>query len=79
MLFRSRAGSIDRILVYVDDLFITSDSEKELDRIAAALRAKYGEVTSHKGREHNYLGIKWDFRTRGQVILTMEGFSDDTE
>ena len=30
---RSRAESIDRILVYVDDLFITSDTEQVLDDI----------------------------------------------
>lgn len=71
---RSRGGSIDRILVYVDDLFITSDTEVKLDRIAAALRAKYGEVTCHKGKMHNYLGIKWDFNIPGQVTLSMEGY-----
>ena len=38
-----------RLLVYVDDLFITSYSEKELDKIDKTLREKYGGVTSQKG------------------------------
>ena len=71
---RVRGTSTDRILVYVDDLFLTSDSEVELDTIATALRTKYGEVTSHKGPTHNYLGISWDFTVPDQVTLSMAGY-----
>ena len=74
---RRRNGSIDRILVYVDDLFITSDKQEELDKLAAALKNKYGEVTHRSGKEHDYLGIRWDFRTPGQVSLSMEGYAKD--
>ena len=71
-------SSIDRILVYVDDLFISSDTEAILDEIVSSLRSKYGEVTSHKGKEHNYLGIAWDFKTAGQVTLSMHGYVEET-
>ena len=46
---RTRAGSIDRILVYVDDLFITSDTEQVIDDIDDTLRKIYGGVNSKKG------------------------------
>ena len=74
---RSRGTSTDRLLVYVDDLFITSDSEKELDKIDKTLREKYGGVTSQKGRVHDYLGIRWDFTSEGQVLMSMEGYVKD--
>ena len=74
---RHRQRSIDRILVYVDDLFITSDSKRELDTTAEALKSKYGQVTSKTGLEHDYLGIRWDFRVQGQATLSMEGYVKD--
>ena len=76
-LIRMRGGDIDRILVYVDDLFITSASESTLEDIGNALRRKYGELTTHKGKLHNYLGIQWDFNTRGQATLSMEGYVNE--
>ena len=74
---RQHEKSIDRILVYVDDLLITSDDDSVLDDIDAKLRSKYGGVTSKKGLLHEYLGIKWDFSTPGQVSLSMEGYIND--
>ena len=74
---RTRGTSIDRILVYVDDLFITSDSEAALDEIDKCLRDKYGGVTSKKGLIHEYLGIKWDFSVPGEVSLSMQGYIKD--
>lgn len=65
---RERNGSIDRILVYVDDLFINSDAESALDEIDKKLIDKYGGVTSKKGLIHEYLGIKWDFTVKGEVV-----------
>ena len=63
--------------MYVDDLFITSDSEKELDKIDKTLREKYGGVTSQKGRVHDYLGIRWDFTSEGQVSMSMQRYVKD--
>ena len=74
---RKRGNSIDRILVYVDDLLITSDCEQSLDDIDKTLRDKYGGVTSKKGRAHDYLGIKWDFSIKGEVTMSMGGYIND--
>ena len=74
---RARGISTDRILVYVDDLFITSDSEQVLDDIDETLRKTYGGVTSKKGKLHEYLGIRWDFSIPGQVSLSMQGYVND--
>ena len=74
---RIRGQFTDRILVYVDDLFVTSDTEDVLDEVDKALKDAYGGVTSKKGTIHEYLGIKWDFSTSGEVTLTMDGYVND--
>jgi hypothetical protein len=74
---RVRGNTSDRILVYVDDLFITSKDEHILIDISATLKAKYGAVTNTIGKAHNFLGIHWDFRVAGQVSLSMDGYVND--
>jgi hypothetical protein len=74
---RVRGDTSDRILVYVDDLFITSKDEHVLIDISDTLKAKYGAVTNTIGKEHNFLGIHWDFRVAGQVSLSMDGYVND--
>lgn len=69
-----RDGLKDTILVYVDDLMITSKSQSVLDKVAEALRARYGGVTIKTGRQHEFLGINWDFGVPGEVSLSMEGY-----
>jgi Reverse transcriptase (RNA-dependent DNA polymerase) len=59
---RSRSGTVGRILVYGDDLLITSQSNQVLIDISETLRRKYEAVTTKMGSEHNFLGIKWTSR-----------------
>ncbi len=67
-------GKTNTILVYVDDLLLTSSKQSDLELVANALRERYGGVTVRSGQEHNFLGINWDFRTPGEVSLSMEGY-----
>ena len=67
-------GVTNSILVYVDDLLLTSAKQSNLDMVAQALRERYGGVTVRTGQEHDFLGINWDFRTPGEVSLSMEGY-----
>jgi histone deacetylase 1/2 len=53
---------------------MTSDSESELEIIVTALRNQYGEVTSHKGLIHDWIGMNWDFSIPDQVTIAMEGY-----
>jgi Reverse transcriptase (RNA-dependent DNA polymerase) len=59
---RVRGDTTDKIMAYLDDLFITSRDESVLTTIYDTLKARYGAVTSAKGLEHNILGIHWDLR-----------------
>ena len=69
-----RGGLVDTILVYVDDLMLTSTEQSVLDAVAEALRVRYGGVTVKTGKEHDFLGIHWDFRAPGKVSLSMDGY-----
>ena len=74
---RLHDGSHDRILVYVDDLFVTSASEERLQEIAEKLQSKYDSVTHKTGKQHDFLGIHWDFSIPGQSNLSMDGYIQD--
>ena len=54
---RLQDGSNDRILVYVDDLFLISVSEQRLQIIAEKLTSKYDSVTYKTGNELDFLDI----------------------
>ena len=62
------------ILIYVDDLLITSTDKDTLSEVASRLKDKYGGITTKEGRVHDYLGIRWDFSTSKQVTLSMDGY-----
>lgn len=74
---RMSNGAMVKILAYVDDLFITSRNTDALQKIADALGAKYPTVTVKTGLQHDFLGIHWDFSTKGQAALSMEGYVKD--
>ena len=71
---KKRESQIDTVLVYVDDLLLTSRSQVELHAVPNALRSRYGGVTVKTGTQHDFLGISWDFRVHGEVTLQMEGY-----
>ena len=62
------------ILLYVDDLFMTSNVECEVKAVSQALKNKYGGITYNLGLQHDYFGIHWDFSISGEVTLSMDGY-----
>ena len=66
------------IVVYVDDLMITSLRERDLQKTIDDLRHKLKNITVHEGKIHSYLGMRFDFSTPGQVSITMPGYVEDT-
>lgn len=71
---KMRDGLVDTILVYVDDLMPTSTMQSVLDAVAEVLRVRYGGVTVKTCKEHDFLGVHWDFRAPGEVSLSMDGY-----
>ena len=70
-------GSQVILVVYADDLMITSlDKEAVLD-IETKLRKAYGQFRITTGKELTYLGCTWDFRSRGVVRIGQSGMIQD--
>ena len=46
----------------MDDLLIVSDDQKEVDKTIEYLREIYLDITVKRGKVHDYLGIRFDFR-----------------
>ena len=74
---RETDGRIDSILVYVDDLMVSSKHQSVLTSIADALREKYTDITVKFGKDHDFLGIHWNFGVPGQVTLSMSGYVEN--
>ena len=70
---KMRDGLVDTILVYVDDFMPTSTKQSVLDAVAEALRVRYGGLILKTCKEHDFLGIHWDFRAPGEVSMSMDG------
>ena len=71
-----RDGKRTTLGIHVDDIFASSDSEAALDELAAAFRNKFNKIQEHRGREHNYLGMHFDF-CDDKVYVTMNGNIED--
>ena len=77
-MFSKRVNGSDiSVVLYVDDLMITSTSESLIQGFVKALERKYKTITVHEGRVHSYLGMQFDFSTAGEVAVTMDGYIND--
>ena len=65
------------IVVYVDDLMITSLDQETVMDIETRLRGAYGQFRTTSGKELTYLGCTWDFKTRGVVKIGQSGMIQD--
>ena len=62
------------IRFHVDDITSSHVDPKVNNKFLQWLEKKYrqiGQVKSTRGKVHNYLGIKFDFPTKGKVIIDM--------
>ena len=71
-------GKQSTIVVYVDDLFISSESLSLIEELENMLKERFGaDLQVHEGPIFSYLGMTWDYSVPGQVKVTMRGFIDD--
>ena len=62
------------ILWHVDDLKMSHASSKIVDEFIKWIKTTYGTIREVKtlcGKVHNYLGMKLDYSTKGQVSIYM--------
>ena len=65
------------IIVYVDDLMITSTDMKLIDEITEVLRQEFKTITVHDGKVHSYFGMSFDFNEPGEVKITMSKYLEE--
>ena len=72
-----KSGEQCTVVVYVDDLMVTSVDQNEIDDITQHLIDKFEKVFIHNGDYHSYLGMNFDFEPEfGKVTVTMKGYID---
>ena len=66
------------VVLYVDDLFITANSDADIANVTDSLNSIFTNgLTVHTGQRHSFLGMDFDFSSRGRVDVKMTGFIDD--
>jgi hypothetical protein len=74
-IFQRRSGDTwTYITLYVDDLMIVSDEISMVDEVIEKLTAKYTDLTVHRGKVEDYLGMRFDFSKKGEVFISMETY-----
>lgn len=77
-IFNKQVGTTQcTICLYVDDLMITCADETMLQNVINSLEKRFKGAKAVKGDIHSYLGMMFDYSTKGEVKITMEGFIQD--
>ena len=64
------------ITLYVD-LLIVNDEKSKVDETIEYLRETYIDITVTRGKIHDYLGIRFDFRNKGEEFLSMSKYTTE--
>ena len=60
------------VVWHVDDLNISHENGDTVDALIKNLSKQYGkeaDLTTHRGKVHEYLGMKLDYRKQGKVKI----------
>jgi hypothetical protein len=63
--------------VHVDDVLITAKNDLIIDSVIQDLQKVYSKLSIQRGEIINYIGMVFDFRTKGSVKITMPGFVEE--
>ena len=74
---KGRGADQVTVVVYVDDLMVTSRVQSHLDSVITALKSAFKSVTVKQGHVHSYLGMEFDFGSPGRVSVKMSGYTKD--
>lgn len=71
---RTQGGHVFTLGVYVDDLVMIGHSEEAIDDVLAALGETFADLSVHRGRTLNYVGMTMDFSQAKVCRVTMANF-----
>jgi Reverse transcriptase (RNA-dependent DNA polymerase) len=72
-----KSGKQISIVLHVDDLLVTSESQEDLDAFGLYLKSMYPETRTTSGTVLDYVGMTFDFASAGEVRVTMDKCVDD--
>jgi hypothetical protein len=70
------SGNQLTICLHVDDLKFSSVSSSDLDDFEAYMESCYDNITWRRGKVLDYVGMTFDYRTPGEVRVTMDNATD---
>ena len=65
------------ITLHVDDLLLSSVSQKNVDTVINFMQSKFEKITVHTGKVLKYLGMLFDFTKDGEVTVSMDHYIED--
>ena len=65
------------LVVHVDDIFISAKNEENIDYCMNEIEKVFGQVTKHRGRVLNYVGMTFTFDEASKLKVTMKGYIQD--
>ena len=71
---RDYKGHQHTVIIHVDDLKSTCCDDGANQELICALRDKYKEINVEEGDIHSYLGMTFDYSTKGKVRITQDGY-----
>ena len=74
---RTQEGTQHTVIFHVDDLKSTHKSPKVNDKFERWLNdvfGEHGQVTTHRGKKHNYLGMTLDYSRENEVKMDMREY-----
>jgi hypothetical protein len=75
--FITQLGKQLTVVVYVDDLLMTSEDMHALDDLAMHLRKVYKDITECRDSVLSYLGMQFDLSEMERVRISMQGYVAD--
>lgn len=73
VLNASQNGVQITVVIYVDDLMITSNDDNQIEALLNSLRTRFKEISVKRGHAHSYLGMHFTFEENA-VTVDMQGY-----
>jgi histone deacetylase 1/2 len=77
VLNKMKDGVQCTVVIYVDDLMVTSKDSQMIDEVMNTLKTKFQGIEVHDGPVFSYLGLSWDFSIPGEVKVTADGYTEE--
>jgi len=71
-------GNQVTVVIYVDDLMISSKSQEEVHKVRDLIEKEFIEIKTKEGNEYSYLGMLLKKRDDGSIEINMKSYIEST-